>query len=350
MSTLPEPDALALLGLAGLTAAPDVVRLDWAHTDDSHALGGGVAALAFTALASAGFVGEAFSTVRDTALGRLEVAVSSPARRVLRVSAPAGVPLHVRAPDGREADLVYTPDEDLGTAYLDLSAAAAMIVRAGSDIVLVRSTDAGVLATPLMPSRVDLAGLAPLPDVATWANASTDTWLAEQVAPLGESPDAWSRVVAAGMLARLAMPADGAQARAWVAALRQGAVDESLAGPRRWIKTLDAHAADAIAASAVAECAALSLDIEDVTAEVDADIAGWDDAAREVAWRRDDLEGVLVLLDARRADGPLRAALAAVDRAGAALQAALPADWADDDERLRRASLKTPGAWWGLAG
>ena len=76
-----------------------------------------------------------------------------------------------------------------------------------------------------------------------------------------------------------------------------------------------------------------------------------DDAVREVAYRRDDLEGVLVLLDARGSDAALRAALRAVDREGLLLRHALPADgrW-DDDERLRRAALKSPGAWWALAG
>lgn len=351
MSTRQQPEALALLGLSGLTAAPDRVQIDWSQADDSHALGAGGAALAFSALASMAFVGEPFSEVRDAALGRVEVAVSSPTRRVLRVSAPAGTPLHVRVPEGADAtELTHVPDEDPGTAYLDMSAAMAMVVRAGADIVLLQSDGGGVLATPLMPSPAALSGLAVLPDIAAWVRPCGDGWLVDQVEPLAGSPDAWTRLVAAGMLARLPMPADGAQARAWVAALRSGVVDATLAGPRRWIKSLDAADAQAIADASVAECASLSLDIEDAAASVDADAGGWDDAAREVAYRRDDLEGVLVLLDARGADAELRAALASVDRFGAALQASLPDDWATDDERLRRAALKTPGAWWGRAG
>lgn len=351
MTTHHDPAALAHLGLSGLTVAPGAVQLEWSHADDSHALGAGGAAVAFSALASMAFVGEPFSDVRDAALGRLEVAVSSPMRRVLRVSAPAGVPLHVRVPDGADAaELTYIPDEDPGTAYLDLSAPVAMVVRAGTDMVLVQGDGAGVLATPLMPSPTALSGLASMPDIAAWVGPCTDTWLAEQVEPLAGSADAWSRVVAAGMLARLPMPADGTQARTWIAALRSGVIDATLAGPRRWIRSLGAEETQAIVDAAVSECASLSLDIEDTVADVDADRSGWDDAAREVTQRRDDLEGVLVLLDARGADADLRAALASVDRAGASLQASLPADWATGDQRLRRAALKSPGAWWGRAG
>jgi len=351
MSTRHEPAALASLGLPGLATAPDVVQLAWAEPDDSHALGAGGAALAFSALAAMGFVGEPFSEVRDSALGRLHMAVSSPAQRVLRVSAPAGVPLHVRVPDGHDAShLTYVPDEDPGTAYLDMSMSLAMIVRAGSDIVLVDSDAAGLRATPLMPSSLALSALTSLPDVTSWCGDAADPWLVEQVQPLAASPEAWSRVVAAGMLARLLTPADGAQARAWLAALREGAVDAALAGPRRWVRSLGDADAQAILDVVVSECASLTLDIEDVVDDVHAAREGWDDAAREVAYRRDDLEGVLVLLDARGADAPVRAALAAVDRAGTWLQAALPADWASGDERLRRAALKVPGAWWGRAG
>ena len=351
MSTQHDPSALALFGLSGLTAAPDRVQLEWSQADDSHALGAAGAALAFSALASMAFVGEPFSDVRDAALGRLEVAVSSPARRVLRVSAPAGVPLHVRVPHGTEAaEVTYVPDEDPGTAYLDLSAAVAMVVRAGTDIVLVQGDGAGVLATPLVPSSTTLSTLAVLPDIAAWAGSCSDGWLGEQVEPLAASPDAWTRLVAAGMLARLPTPDHGAQARAWVDALRHGVVDATLAGPRRWIKSLEPSDAKAIIDASVAECASLSLDIEDAIAGVDANADGWDDVAREVAHRRDDLEGVLVLLDARGEDVDLRTALAAVDRIGASLQASLPDDWAGDDERLRRAALKAPGAWWGRAG
>jgi len=109
--------------------------------------------------------------------------------------------------------------------------------------------------------------------------------------------------------------------------------------------------AQALALHAVAECAALCLDVEDLVADVHTDAEGWDDAVREVVYRRDDLEGVLVLLDARGSDAALRAALRAVDRDGLLLRHALPVDgrW-DDDERLRRAALKSPGAWWALAG
>lgn len=350
MTNITAHEALDRLGFEGLTVA-SAAEFQWSVTDQSHALGAGdLTALAFSALAAGGFVDVPFADVRDAALGRLGAAVSSSATRVVRVEAPPDVPLHVQLPDGlSDDDVAYVPEEDPGTAYLDLSRVPAVVVRAGADTVLLRASPGGLVVNGLERSTSVLAPLQATPDLATWTGPCRDPWVVEQVGPLVSSDEAWSRVVAAGMLARLQMPASGAQAREWLAAFREGRVDESVAGPRTWARALGAADRAAIEAHALAECAALRLDIEDAADDVHAGAEGWPDLVREVAHRRDDLEGVLVLLDAAGVDGPLRKALARLDREGQLLRLSLPADIDRDDERLRRAGLKDPDAWWSLA-
>ena len=99
-------------------------------------------------------------------------------------------------------------------------------------------------------------------------------------------------------------------------------------------------------AHALAEASALVLDVEDAIADVDARVEGWDDTVRELAHRRDDLEGVLLLLDGAGAGTAIRSSLAAVDHEGQVLRLAIEPDILDNDERLRRAGLKDPDAWW----
>lgn len=344
-------DALALLGLQGLALSDESAQLQWATSTHSQALGkGDVAALAFSALAASGFVDVPFAAVKHGALGRLEAAISSPALGVVRVSAPGDLDLRVHVPAGVAHDEVrYVPDDDAGTAYLDLARAAAVVVRAGADAVLLRVTPDGVSVHGVTPPEACLSPLQAMPSVATWAGACRDGWLAEQVAPLVTSDDPWTQVVAAGMLARLATPSDAAEARVWLDAARAGTADASVVEPRRWAASLTADDRFALSRQAVAECASLCLDIEDVQDAVHASSPGWDDEVRALAHRRDDLEAVLLLVDAGGDVTELRQALVPVDRAGLLLGLAVPTGAGLQDERLRRAGLKDPAAWWALA-
>jgi hypothetical protein len=344
-------DALALLGLPGLALSDEAARLQWATSTQSQALGkGDVAALAFSALAATGFVDVPFTAVSHGALGRLDAAISAPALGIVRISAPGDLDLRVHLPAGLPHDEVrFVPDEDGGTAYLDLARATAVVVRAGLDAVLLRTTADGVSVHGVTPPEACLSPLQVMPSVATWAGACRDGWLAEQVAPLVSSDDPWPQVVAAGMLARLAMPADASEARAWLAAARAGTADASMIEPRRWAASLPADDRAALSRQAVVECAALCLDIEDVEDAVHASSPGWDDEVRTLAHRRDDLEAVLLLLDAAGDAADLRQALVAVDRAGFLLGLAVPTGAGLQDERLRRAGVKDPDAWWALA-
>ncbi|HTU99842.1 MAG TPA: hypothetical protein VMF13_04845 [Luteitalea sp.] len=350
MTTVPPHDTLGSLGIPGLAAA-ETSRLTWAASGESQALGAAPAALAFATLAASGFVDVVFASVAMPVLGRLDAAVSASTTRVMRVAAPRGHGVHVHLPsDVRMDDVAYVPDEDPGTVYIDLAAAPTVLVRAGGDAVVLQADESGVAVTGVAPRLDALASLDVPPPVATWLATSRDSWLVEQVTPLVDAADPWSSVVAAGMLTRLTTPSSADEARAWLDAARRGTAEATVAGPRQWARGLTAVDVERLQAQVIADAAALCLDVEDATDDVDARADGWDDLVREVAHRRDDLEGVLLLLDAAGADAPVRSALAVVDREGAVLRLAVGGAVPHDDERLRRVWLKDPDAWWAHAG
>ena len=347
MTTTPTRDVLNRLGMTGL-AVSDADRLAWSASGESHARGVvPAAALAFSTLAASGFVDVPFASVSAQALGRLDAAVSSPGTHVMRLSAPRGHAVHVRVPEGwRAEDVAYVPDEDPGTVYVDLAAAPAVLVRGGADAVMLHADDRGVVVAGVSRSIEAMAPLEQPPALDAWLAACDDAWLAEQVAPLSEAGDPWTAVVAAGMLGRLATPGSPAQARAWLDAARRGEASASIRGPRRWAAALAGSDVARGESQALAEASALVLDVEDAIADVDARVEGWDDTVRELAHRRDDLEGVLLLLDGAGAGTAIRSSLAAVDHEGLVLRLAIEPDILDNDERLRRAGLKDPDAWW----
>jgi hypothetical protein len=347
MTTAPARDVLNRLGMTGL-AVSETDRLSWAAAGESHARGAVPAvALAFSTLAASGFVDVPFASVAAPALGRLDAAVSSPGTHVMRLSAPRGHAVHVRVPEGwRAEDVAYLPDEDPGTVYVDLSAAPAVLVRGGADVVVLTADERGVVVTGVSRNVDAMAALEQPPVLGAWLAACEDVWLAEQVEPLSAAGDPWTAVVAAGMLGRLVAPGSPAQARVWLDAARRGDASESVRGPRRWAAALTGADVSRVEAQVLAEAAGLALDVEDAVADADARAEGWEDTVRELAHRRDDLEGVLLLLDAAGAAAATRAALAAVDREGLVLRLAIGDEALEDDERLRRAGLKDPDAWW----
>jgi hypothetical protein len=71
------------------------------------------------------------------------------------------------------------------------------------------------------------------------------------------------------------------------------------------------------------------------------------EAWRALCHERDDLEGVRVLLREAGAGGQLEEALRETDASGRAVRFSWPREVDVDDERLRRAALSNPGAWWG---
>jgi hypothetical protein len=162
--------------------------------------------------------------------------------------------------------------------------------------------------------------------------------------------DRWERTLILGMLARLAAPVAG-NPRARLQAMMSGApsLTEAPLSPRLWFGQLTARHRALIARRAIAHGQILVADLEDCR---DALVptnqrlaATWLDLCH----RRDDLEGVRVLLrsvDVSEVEA-LETALRDVDAVGKADRFSWPPEIEVDDERLRLVALSDPGAWWG---
>jgi hypothetical protein len=93
------------------------------------------------------------------------------------------------------------------------------------------------------------------------------------------------------------------------------------------------------------ELRAAMVQLED---RLEPDTSAWRDDWMTICHRRDDLEGVLLLLREAGAGERLVAALESVDHLGRLLVFHVPAGVVDADERLRRVRLGNPAAWWAL--
>jgi hypothetical protein len=348
MSTVATRDDLDRLGLGEFDLG-DTVSLAWPPSDTSQALGrGDVTNLTFAAMLAVKFVGVPFSTVSSPALGQLELAASQTSTRVLRLTAPAGHRLEIHGLKGsiRTGENAYTPAEDLGTVYIDTTRVRDVVARAATTGVVVSASEAGLnLAALVRP--IEVAPLERLdPPVMEWAQHFNDPWLVDLVTSNCRAQNSWSRLVAAGMLARLATPSSGDDARAWAQAFVSGKVDQGLSAPRRWVRSLNERQIRSIEELSLAEVDALHEDVEMVASDVDKNVEYWVDEWRDLCYRRDDVECVVVLLDEAGAVGRLRQALTGLDREGELLRLSVPSGNAADDERMRRIALKNPGAWW----
>jgi len=348
-STIATRDELARLGLEGYDLG-QTIELPLPSSQVSHALGrGDVAAWSFAAMIATKFVNVPFTSVVHPVLGGVKLNFSQSFSRVVKVSSPLGKPLKICALRGalQAGKSIYTPPEDPGIAYVDVDEAPALLIRCGSAGIALSTSDKSLELAELV-KPLELIPLAHLePPVMEWVAGSNDSWLRDEVAAKIGAHNSWSRIVAAGMVARLTGPSSSEEAREWVRRFTTGDVDEKLVAPRRWARSLRSHESRTVEELALAEVDTLHSDLEAFAAAVDSGAAGWEDMWRDICGRRDDLECVLLLLDESGQSGRLRGELVSLDREGNLTRLSIPAQTELADERMCRASRKTPGSWWG---
>jgi hypothetical protein len=347
-STVATQEDLERLGLAEFRVG-DSAELTWPTSDTSQALGPGVVRATFVAMLAARFVNVPFAAVSDAALGRFQLEISQIPTRVLRVSAPRETSIQLYALRGslRPGETTYAPPEDPGTIYIDAESLPSVIVRAGEAGLAIGATGQALELVELL-KPIELTSLERLePAVMEWARELNDPWLVDQVEGRAHAHNSWSRIVAAGMLARLPLPATKGNARAWVENFTAGRLDAVLAEPRRWVRALNEQQTRSIERQSIAEVDALYDAVESVASEVDSNAPHWTVEWRELCHRRDDVECVLVLLDEVGKAVKLRHSLLGLDKEGDLLRLSVPSGSLKGDERARRAALRNPSAWWG---
>jgi len=178
-----------------------------------------------------------------------------------------------------------------------------------------------------------------------WYADDEDVWLCDELSARVHSGDPWQHAVALGLAARLRRRAS-THARATLDALLAGRPVEDLHRERRWATQQPRDVLDAIEIWAITVAETVVDDLEDLFDRSAPDDPDWQDAITDVLHRRDDVEGIRLLLhEADHGEG-LEATLEALDPACRNLIDAVTKWAAPYDERLGRASVASPYGWW----
>jgi hypothetical protein len=226
-------------------------------------------------------------------------------------------------------------------------------VRTDSPSAFVISTPDG---SPIATGAVRAGGVQlrvlhawPAPPLRTWRAAAGEAeW---SLLAAGTDPGElarWDAAVVAGRLARLwRAPGEG---RAAFAAMSSGARDSSpLVNARIWARGLKGLQRGAIERFASVEAGRLAVQLTRLRDMLDASDPGMAAQWRALCARRDDLEGLRVLLRDSDCDcgAELAELLATVDALGRAIRFSWPTELDVHDARLQRVSEMEPTAWWG---
>lgn len=275
-----------------------------------------------------------------------------PVAGVLQLEWAPDTPVRIR---GAHRAATQTITGDAGLARLGLRQIGRFLMESLDGVPLVL----GVLDN----DTLHLAAVSawPAPPLDHWTGPMTDEWLQSTVEQALPGADSWTRTALAGMIARLSAAEPPAGARdAGIAPARQGGLFDgatarallrrvsaspATTAPRAWARALEHAALASIEEHARRRAIALEHDLDDLLA-----LLPLDDEATRRAWtrlchRRDDLEGVRLLLNEAGSGRQLDEALREADSAGRSMRISLAVS--TDDERLRRVALGDPGAWWG---
>ncbi len=276
----------------------------------------------------------AYSPLMDTLGLRIEV---DPVGGELRVISRGAAAFQVR-PGLHETQAAVA--DEAGISRVTLQQAGRFLIESiGGTPMVVGWRDTGALV--LQPVYAW-----PGPPVEEWTVKTQDSWMQAQLAATPDA-DAWSRTTLAGQLARLCEP-DTRDVAALIASGRlQDLVSEVELAPRRWARTLGAPAREALEQQAMRRAEALGDDLTDLFDTLSADMSEASQAWARLCHRRDDLEGVRLLLREAGAGSALDAVLDEADRMGRAIRINLTGAVTATDERLRRVALGDPSAWWG---
>lgn len=356
--------------------------------------GYGRAPLATAATLAALVAGGHFSTPRVDAADRIgmRISVCDEQPAVVRVVEESGAVLEARGA-GQLGEWMQPDAVDPATVFVDLSRAKFVSVRKrdGSGLLLRCGTD-GFFVTDFRAAAgaTDLVATVRAP-IASWLRGCDDPWLAGELRRRAGLEDGWQQTVAAGICARLTAP-PAAPAR-YVERLlaretprreappqprRRDLVvneefdrdffaleDSSVADrvgratfqmhftlrrpappPREWARALSPEQAKTLADVALAVADRLGETLDDLYERMAPGEEWWLSSFHTACVERDDLEAVRLILTEQGGAARLAMRLDQLDRAGRRLTASIPQVIVLTDERLYRAHLADPYAWW----
>ena len=177
----------------------------------------------------------------------------------------------------------------------------------------------------------------------TWIDTCQDEWLCDQISKRDKVDDSWERVVAVGMFARL--ESDEFTTFQSLEDLMSG-VSERLDRERSWARKLSAENCAAIERLAVLHTEHLFDELLRLVKNPLPHDSQWKQDMQRIMHKRDDLEGICLLLREAGEGDLLVDELLDIDVEGDLWIDAIPSWDGDFDERLLRASLVSPEGWW----
>jgi hypothetical protein len=340
-------DYLALLGLSDFDTM-DEAHVAWPTDRPGEAQSSLTVGLTLAVVyGSLGFAAVARDLARQSGIG---IERERDDGRILRFVAPPGETLEVRVPPGASEQAtagVYHPPDEPGVVVVDLRQSPRLALMGQEGGLVVHTGETGLDLASVAPAS-PLEPLAPIESpVSVWLPLIEDASARDLVGERIRTPSSWAYAVSAGIIARLVEPDSGIAARQAVERLLRGEIDPLMAGPRLWAQALTDAERHTLRDLALAEVDAIDQEIRDLAEAVHADAPGWPARWISLCHRRDDLEGVRLLLAETGAVDALEAALRDVDREGELLRLSTPSSADLIDERARRVGLTAPLAWWG---
>jgi hypothetical protein len=200
---------------------------------------------------------------------------------------------------------------------------------------------------PIVGTRVE-----PPKAVKVWLETTSDAAMASMIVSKLETGIAFDVAVAIGLFARLRKDEPG-HAAALVSAAKGDAAGSAAAeleaAPYVWVGELAANALSSLKHTALAVVTELVEALQQLEQAADEGDERYATNLRAFLYRRDDLEGVAMLLAERGVAGDVDAALMAIDDEGALFVRSAPVcDEIKGDERLSRALSLDPESWWAL--
>lgn len=261
-----------------------------------------------------------------------------PDNQLLQFASASDLPFRIR---GAHPHSTPSPATSIGTVELAL--------RQLGHFLIETETGAPLAIGVHEAGTISLAGIGPWPSppIEDWISRMNDTWLQEMVTRTLLGADTWSRTALAGTITRLAEPVALDDPPRGLDDLLARVTASPAMHPRAWARTLDPRALDAIEQHALRRAMALAGDLEDLLVVLPRDAEDARDAWTKLCHRRDDIEGVRLLLREAGSGAILDDVLRDTDRAGRSARVNLGSDIETADERLRRVALGDPGAWWG---
>lgn len=183
-------------------------------------------------------------------------------------------------------------------------------------------------------------------EIRMWLEGLEDAWLKEQILLRLEAGTPWDVAVAAGLYLRWrSLP--GPQAKDIVQQLLQGKSPPDFDRPWQWCRSLDASQIETLQRLMAEEISLLVEKMEPIEETVNPDDKRW--CAELLDWlhRRDDLEGIWLLLRERGEEETLRSSRDALDQRGELWLASLPETPSLlHDPRVQRWQSLGGALWW----